>query len=554
MEKVSAADSPSDNGNVIQLVSEVASRYEMSSLRPLLRVCKSAAARNDLSIAVLGRFKAGKSSFLNHFLGRDVLPVGVIPVTSVVTEMLWGPEEHAEVRFLDGRIEPLDIDVIGEFITEAKNPENRKRVSGVCLYLPEFRAYPGLRFVDTPGLDSAFAHNTEASLAWVPNVDVALVAVGVDPSLAQQDVALIRKLFEYTPKVCVLLTKVDILSDAERHEVFHFVREQLNQNFEQQIEIFRYSTRPGFEWLRSDFEERFIGPTLGAIRDRKREILAHKLRTLLRECSDYLQLTLRSAEMIDAQRQELRARAIGEQQALADTKLELQLVAWHNIGITRSHTEKILRPYERRIEAELFEALEQEYRAWKMSFARLLERFESWLGEALSNRLAGISASHRSDFLKPLRDVERQYIRVLQGFRDRLSERAMDLFGVPLRTTETEIEPESPKAPDIKIGRMFDHNWELLSPIIPMTVFRGVVKARFLRKMNDESFKNLSRLTSQWADLENAAIVHMQHEAERRLEDLVQTVERLTASSRVHVPNIKSDLDRVCQALAVVER
>lgn len=159
---------PSEHNEVTQLVSEVASRYEISALEPLIRVCKSAAARKDLSIAVLGRFKAGKSSFLNHFVGRDVLPVGVIPVTSVVTEMLWGAEERAEVHFLDGRTERLDLKAVGEFITESKNPENRKRVSGVSLYLEELRAYKGLRFVDTPGLESAFAHNTEASLAWVP--------------------------------------------------------------------------------------------------------------------------------------------------------------------------------------------------------------------------------------------------------------------------------------------------------------------------------------------------------------------------------------------------
>ena len=56
------------------------------------------------SLAMLGRFKAGKSSFLNHFIGRDFLPVGVIPITSVVTEMAWALEESAEVRFLDGRV------------------------------------------------------------------------------------------------------------------------------------------------------------------------------------------------------------------------------------------------------------------------------------------------------------------------------------------------------------------------------------------------------------------------------------------------------------------
>ena len=89
-------------------------------------------------------------------------------------------------------------------------------------------------------------------------------------------------------------------------------------------------------------------------------------------------------------------------------------------------------------------------------------------------------------------DIQRQYLGVLQAFRDRLSDRAMEMFGVPLRTTETEIVARSPKAPDINIGHIFDHNWELLSPIVPMTLIRGLVKRRFLRTVEYETFKNFA--------------------------------------------------------------
>lgn len=544
-----SSTTPENNTDVIALAEELAARYEITALEPLVGVCKAAAVSKDLSIAVLGRFKAGKSSFLNHFVGRDLLPVGVIPVTSVITEMQWGVEERAEVRYLDGAAKRVPVETVGDFITESNNPENRKQVSGVALHLPELGAFKGLRFIDTPGLESAFTHNTEASLAWVPNVDLALVAVGVDPPLSHQDVVLIHKLFEYTPKVCVLLTKVDLLTDAERDEVLEFVRAQLNRNFERRIEVFPYSTRVGFESLRSAVEEQFINRTLSTIREQKIEILNHKLQTLLRECGDYLQLTLRSAEMMDEERQRLRTRAGGEKEGLADTKLELRLIARHNIGVARSHIEKTLAPHEKPIQESLARELEREYPTWRISFARLLSRFESWLRRELTSRLKDLSAAHKAEFLKPIRDVQRQYLRVLQAFRDRLSEQMLDLFGVPLRTTETEIEPESPKAPDIDIGRMFDHNWELLSPIIPLGLLGGAVKMRFLHKVEYETLKNLSRLTTQWTDIVAGAVHDMQREAERRLEELIKTIDHLTAST-ARAPDIRSDLDRVRQAQA----
>ena len=83
---------------LIGLAGEIAERYQISSLEPLVGSCRATAERHELSIAIIGRFKAGKSSFLNHFLGRNLLPVGVVPVTTVVTEIVYGPREEASVR------------------------------------------------------------------------------------------------------------------------------------------------------------------------------------------------------------------------------------------------------------------------------------------------------------------------------------------------------------------------------------------------------------------------------------------------------------------------
>jgi hypothetical protein len=95
-----------DPRDTIAFVAELASRYELKTIQPLLHVCQSAAVTAYLNIAVLDRFKAGKSSFLNHFAGRDLLPVGVVPVTAVITALQWGPEDQAEVHFLKRPCQP----------------------------------------------------------------------------------------------------------------------------------------------------------------------------------------------------------------------------------------------------------------------------------------------------------------------------------------------------------------------------------------------------------------------------------------------------------------
>ena len=239
-------------------VAELCKRHEISALEDFLESCRAFAQEKTLNIAVLGRFKAGKSSFLNHLLGRPLLPVGVIPVTSAVTEIQYGPHERAEIQFADGHQDQVSLERIGEFISESQNPENSKQVARVRVELPSMDRYRGIRFVDTPGLESVFEHNTDASLEWLPNVGLALVAVGVDPPLSQHDIELIRNLSRYTPNISLLLTKVDALDENERVQVREFVQKQLARYWNDAVPVFPYSVRPGFEHLRAELDNSLL--------------------------------------------------------------------------------------------------------------------------------------------------------------------------------------------------------------------------------------------------------------------------------------------------------
>ncbi len=536
------------NESVLDLVSALAARYQLTSLRPLLEICKASGDRSDLSIAVLGRFKAGKSSFLNHLIGREVLPVGVVPVTSVVTDVGYGAKDAASVRFDDRREIEIPLHDLRLYIAEAENQLNRKHVEVVSVRLAALSRWPGLRFIDTPGLESAFAHNTEASIGWAPNVDIALVAIGVDPPLSAQDIALIEMLFKYTPRVAVLLTKADVLDDQQRGEVIDFVRGQLAARFKQTIPIYPYSTRPGFENLKLDLEDSLLKQVAMDVASQRRAISNQKIATLLSDCEQYIRLTLKSAEMLDTERVRLQKQLLAERESLADARLEVQLIARHSVAGTRNTIEKALASCESSIRQKLLTAFEEQACNLPRNFGKLLEAFSNWMHAVLSSELLSVSGSKRSEFVQPLTDVQRQYQRVLQNFRDRLSDRTLMLYGVPLRTNEPEIVPQPPKMPDVHISHAFDHSWELLSPLLPMSVLRGAVFNRFRRKIADETYKNLSRLTSQWEEIVTSAILELQREAEKRMEELLTTVQGLVSASSENGPEIRADLEKL-QAL-----
>jgi GTP-binding protein EngB required for normal cell division len=533
------------SSRVLNIASEVAERYQIASIRPLLESAAKLSDRDELSVAVVGRFKAGKSSFLNHFLQRNLLPVGVVPVTTVVTEIAFGPTEKARVHFLNGEVEPVALDEIRSFVAERENPGNLKGVSTVVIELPSLAKFRKLRFIDMPGLESALTHNNEAALNWLPNVGVALVAVSVDPPLGQQDIALLKSLYQHTPKVSLLLTKIDLVSEPELDEVITFVRDQLERNFGLVPPIFPYSVRNGYEEFQVQVEEVLVHDALVEFHNHYEAILQRKLATLLRECSEYLRLALKSAETIESEREALKGQVLGAKESLDEEKSELCLVVQHAVAGTRTQVAKRLKGRQAELEERLLAELKEEFPRWTRSLNQALQSFEKWLRRTLTHELSCVSVAHRADFIAPLEKLKRQVFRSLQHFRLRLSDRTERAFGVQLRTTEAEIEILEPYAPDIRIGHVFDHNWELLSPIVPMRLVGPLVRRHFTAKVPDLIERNLSRLASQWDECLRPAMTEILHQAQRRLDDLVATVERLVSTSANDMPRVRADLERI---------
>jgi hypothetical protein len=66
--------------------------------------------------------KRGKSTLINALVGQSVLPVGVVPVTSVVTILRHADRPGAFVYFVDGRTASVAVEDVGAFIDERRNP------------------------------------------------------------------------------------------------------------------------------------------------------------------------------------------------------------------------------------------------------------------------------------------------------------------------------------------------------------------------------------------------------------------------------------------------
>ncbi|HOJ44356.1 MAG TPA: dynamin family protein, partial [Syntrophorhabdaceae bacterium] len=173
---------------ILQKIKDITKEFQIVSLNRQIDICENLSKESPvIDVAILGQFKAGKSSFINSIIGKKVLPVGAIPVTTVITRIQFGPEEMATVTFFDKKKINVGLDEIEEFISELKNAANQKNVEVVDITLPNLISYPGLRLVDTPGLGSIFKYNTELSEEWLPEVGAAIIAISSDRPLSEND-------------------------------------------------------------------------------------------------------------------------------------------------------------------------------------------------------------------------------------------------------------------------------------------------------------------------------------------------------------------------------
>jgi GTPase SAR1 family protein len=179
--------------------------------------------RERFHLAVLGQFKRGKTTFINSLLGADLLPTGVLPLTSIVTMIEYGTAPAACVYFRDGRTHPIAMDAIAAFVTERENPANRKQVARVVVAHPASILRDGVVLIDTPGIGSTYEHNTDATYAFLPEVDAAIFVASVDPPLSRAEKDFLIAVREHAAKLFFVLNKIDYVDTSEARQLLEFL-------------------------------------------------------------------------------------------------------------------------------------------------------------------------------------------------------------------------------------------------------------------------------------------------------------------------------------------
>lgn len=498
----------------LSAVADVVRQFGLASLQPALQACEALAGDNPpLDVAVLGQFKVGKSSLLNAVLAEPVFPVGVLPLTAVITRASAGPARAVRVTYQDGSVEEVAPEHLAEFVTENGNPGNHRRVAAADVFTPALNDLPGVRLVDTPGLGSVFSHNTETTRGWLPNVAVALVAVSAERPLSDEDRRLLAEARLTAPRVVVLLTKVDLLTGPELQKVTAFLDRTLREHFGTAVPVLPFSTRVEARRYVEQLRESVLLPVSSDVAGERRAALGLKLAALARSCRSYLSIGLQAAERADADRDRLRAAVLGESVRAEVIRDELRLAG---LGVTQGarqeFTERLL-AHRGAVGQTLRRALAAELPTWRGNLAEQARHFEVWMKERLSAELMPLSLEAGPLGMSLLGQAEARLRRVVEAFRDRLGRNIREATGVTVSPAAWEVKLPHVAAVPVTVGRAFMTDWGLLSWLLPMWLVGGLFRRHALGLVTWEVEKNLTRLAGDWAEAVAAAVEHLRSQA-----------------------------------------
>ena len=189
---------------------------------PRLREMREKLETETFNLVVVGQFKRGKTCLVNALMGAEILPVAVVPLTSIVTILEFGDELKVRVFFQDGRVDEIGRDALPDYVTEIGNPRNARKVKEVVVTYPSAYLRNGVRLVDTPGVGSVYLHNTDAAYEYLPRSDAAIFLLSVDQPAGRAELDFLKDVRKYADRIFFLLNKIDYLSEGEIQEAVEF--------------------------------------------------------------------------------------------------------------------------------------------------------------------------------------------------------------------------------------------------------------------------------------------------------------------------------------------
>lgn len=224
------------NRELLSALQKTKQVFVAADLAVLLREIKRVEqdiAKNVFSIAVVGEFSKGKSTFINNLIGKEILPVGNLPTTAILTRIRHHSKEMLVVFDENGKQKqtlPLTQDSWEGLVAEnfeGTDPKGTVLAGGNFKWLSE----NGIELIDTPGAGDLEKAREQVIGDALLGCDGAVITVSASAVLSRSEKLFIeeRLIARKTPFLMLVITKMDQVPKEQRGDIIKYARDRLSQ-------------------------------------------------------------------------------------------------------------------------------------------------------------------------------------------------------------------------------------------------------------------------------------------------------------------------------------
>jgi GTPase SAR1 family protein len=491
------------------LASSVENLLELNVVTSNQRLMKATSLLHErlqsfaFNLVVLGECKRGKSTLVNALLGANVLPTGVIPLTSITTIISHGEQTQISVRFQDGKSALLGIDQLEKYVTERGNPKNILSVDSVNVYYPAKLLRDGVRIVDTPGTGSINVHNTETTYSFLPEADAALFVFSADQPASINELKFLHDAKSLIERFFFVQNKMDILTDQERSEALRFLERSLSDQLGAVSKIYPVSARRALASklegkADNDFEQ-LEQAIFGFLANEKARTfivsVGTKIARLSSDAKQLLELEIKTGKLPG----ETMEHGLKIFKECSDSILKEQNDVEHIVlGETRKLIKAIeddLYPLVERNIKTIKEALTAEFAAGKnLSKDELIEAMQTRLRNEIAAAFATWKFTEEELVSKQFSEITSRFAKLANSIVAEINAVTLKLFDIEFEKT-FEVESLTKRSRHYyAVDNPFTLSMQIMPLLLPAVLAKNIIKDRFINAAQNELSRNAGRL------------------------------------------------------------
>ncbi len=247
---------------LIEAADQLCRQQKQSGLSSEVDLIKRYVQSMKFTVTVVGEFSRGKSTLINKLIGDEIMPVGNLPTTAMLTKITYNDTPMLVHINEKGRKTQLTLAPESwDGLTADLYGNDAKGV--VYAGLPDqWLLTNDMEFIDTPGAGDLQDKRMEYVDQAIMTSDCAIITIS-----AVNGISLTEKMFleerimtRQIPRIMLAVTKLDLVQKEERTAVLHYIKNKLK---EWNLEVPIYITLEDMEGLPEG-----IGAGIGAMKGR----------------------------------------------------------------------------------------------------------------------------------------------------------------------------------------------------------------------------------------------------------------------------------------------